>query len=100
MKTNSSRPHMTNKTRSKPRVNCGPLLTSRVRTLTSDLFSECNDAARAEIPFPSDEDLNTYGTLGNYMDKIRLRSSEIYQERIKTLPTKDLEDILWVHECG
>ena len=38
--------------------------------------------------------------LEDYIRQLKQRSHEIYQQRIKTLPTKDLEDILWVHECG
>lgn len=89
------------KTRTKLRKNCGPVLTKRIKELTNSLFAECQEEARTEIPFPSDEDINTSDLAWpDYIDKLKIRSSEIYQKRIKTLPTKDLEDILWVHECG
>lgn len=86
--------------RKKYRKNCGPKLTERVRKLTAELFQECQEQARGEIPFPSDDDLQFDLALGDYLDEVKRRSSIIYQNRIKTLPTKDLEDILWVHECG
>jgi hypothetical protein len=89
------------KSRKKYRKNCGPKLVARVKQLTTDLFAGCMDQARSETPFPSDEDLNTSDlVMPDYIERLKIRSSEIYQERIKTLPTKDLEDILWVHENG
>ena len=87
-------------TRRKPRKNCGPKLTARVRNLTSELYNTCQEQARTEIPFPDLNIEESPGTLQDYINDIKTRSSELYQERIKTLPTKDLEDILWVHECG
>jgi len=85
--------------RKKYRVNCGPVLIERVKKLTTELFHECLDSARLEIPFPDEANISDLA-FEDYMQAIKRKSSEIYQQRIKALPTKDLEDILWVHESG
>jgi hypothetical protein len=76
------------------RKNCGPKLVNRVRNITFELFKECREQAQEEIPYAVPMDLL------EHLTKVNQRASELYQERIKTLPSKDLEDILWVHECG
>ena len=81
------------------RKNCGPQLTERVRNLTSELHAECMEQARAEVLW-TDEIAVSDLALEDHIRALKQRSHEIYQQRIRTLSTKDLEDILWVHECG
>lgn len=88
-------------TRKKPRVNCGPQLIDRVRTITSSLYNHCRQDVRSSIPFPSDEEISKDAmAIENFLKEVKVKASTLYQQRLKTLPTKDLEDILWVHHKG
>ena len=85
--------------RNKPRKNCGPKLTNRVRELTRQLHNESIELARNEIPIEEEVGVSDLAH-ENYLKNLKLKAHELYQQRIRTLSTKDLEDILWVHECG